>query len=373
MTLGTWGRMSGTSPHFGLTSTSNGSPNNVNPDPTDSAAYSGASGFDSIWRTWNSGVYVPTLGTYGSILYFGGGHGDYWGNGIVRYDLATRQYSMLTLPSTAGPLYSGAFLTNGLYNDGTPSPPHTYAYLIYAAQANAMVCLKSIEAVGAPFSGASAGVARPHIFDCSTLTWRLGATASGFECSSGGAACYDSLRDVAWCMEHDSGRWARFQGFSTDNGNGTYGSWTVYGQDSMDRYGQLRHDPVNDWLLYFELTGNALRRKDPNNPSTAYTTVTRSGTWPTLTTSGSVHWSSVLGGFVYHQNASGNVYLIQSANNWSSATATLLTVSTNGLAFNRSSSGDGQFGRSQTIEYGSRVVQMLAPDFNVPMLGMRLA
>lgn len=50
-------------------------------------------------------VYAPNLGTMGSFLYFGEGHGDGGGNGIKRYDIATR---LVSVYRASAPIYQHA-------------------------------------------------------------------------------------------------------------------------------------------------------------------------------------------------------------------------------------------------------------------------
>jgi hypothetical protein len=97
-------------------------------------AWSGTQGFGAIWGTWNSGAYAPTLGVFGSMLYFGGGHDGYFGNEIVRLDLSTRawSYQRTRSPVIVDLRYTGdtdsvnvAINTFGEWSDGTPYPNHT--------------------------------------------------------------------------------------------------------------------------------------------------------------------------------------------------------------------------------------------------------
>lgn len=55
-------------------------------------------GSTAILESWNSTTYVPTLGSLGSIIAWGGGHGDYLGNEVYRYDIATRLWSRILEP-----------------------------------------------------------------------------------------------------------------------------------------------------------------------------------------------------------------------------------------------------------------------------------
>ena len=60
---------------------------NANPAYPKAAPYHGNSGYNGIWVAWNSGVLAPSHGPCGAILYFGGGHADYWGNEVIALNL----------------------------------------------------------------------------------------------------------------------------------------------------------------------------------------------------------------------------------------------------------------------------------------------
>jgi hypothetical protein len=107
----------------------------ADPDPNSSAIYRGVQGFAAVWTVWNSGVYAPTVGTYGSMLFFGGANRAYDGNAIIAYDIAARTHRRLSEPALYSSLteISGDSNTvnanvsvDGGYPNGTPFPCHTY-------------------------------------------------------------------------------------------------------------------------------------------------------------------------------------------------------------------------------------------------------
>ena len=59
----------------------------ANPNYPHAPYYDGNIGFRGLWEAWNSGALAPNLGACGTILYFGGGHNDYWGNEVIGLDL----------------------------------------------------------------------------------------------------------------------------------------------------------------------------------------------------------------------------------------------------------------------------------------------
>lgn len=128
---------------------STNTPADIDPDPTNAAAYAGTDGLAAVWTVWNGGVLAPTLGDYGSLLMFGGGNQAYDGNGIVRYDLGTRLFSMLSEPlahktytkpgeagTNTGNTYvdvGGGYIGSPLGTAGeqTPAPIHIYAGCVF--------------------------------------------------------------------------------------------------------------------------------------------------------------------------------------------------------------------------------------------------
>ena len=377
MTLGKWEAISGNSPGLGLAATSSGTryASNVDPNPSRSQPYSGSSGFNSIFTAWGSSIFVPTLGSKGSLLFYGGGHRDYYGNCIVRFDIATRQWSLLSQPSTAGPFTAGALLTNGAYTDGTPSPPHPYQFLQYDPISNSLVCLKSISNINAPDTGNS-GVARPWMYDIDDAVWRRGPENTSLSCPSNGCACYDTTRHVFWTLDHAGGDFGQFNP-AGDNGNGTFGSWTSSLQSASFGSGSaIGHDPDTDRLIIFNYTTGTLWRKDPNNIATARVAVTQTGA-PSMVPLSPAEYSRELSGFVVMMAGTGNVYLVRTTNSWTSCTWTLLTTSTNGQNFSdiqdNGNPVNGINGRMRVAKYpGGAVLLYYVRTANDPVLSMRL-
>ena len=55
-------------------------------------------GSEAVLSAWNSTVFASDLGAMGSIIAWGGGHADYLGNEVYRYDIATRVCSLIVGP-----------------------------------------------------------------------------------------------------------------------------------------------------------------------------------------------------------------------------------------------------------------------------------
>lgn len=354
MDVGTWYTISGSSPDLELTATN--VPTAVNPDPTGSQPYNGNSGFGSIWSAWNSAAYAPDVGQSGSMLHYGGGHHDYYGNGIVRFDLATRTWSMLSMPSTAGPFSTGASTPNGEFLDGTPNPTHTYDFLQYDVASSSLICLQSTTTIG----GTSMSLAIPHLYSTVDDQWRRGATGTGIALSLGGGSSYDENRQGFWTVDIVGGEFGLYRPAGS-------GEWTIYSQSQpFNLYTALVYDPVLDVLLVIDGNGTVYR-KDPNDMSANRTTVSFSGA--TITNQSSWQYSHEMGGIVYHRRGTGEVYLVTTDDNYASATATSLTQSNNSKSF---SVQNGMYGRSRTVAFGEKVIQIASLMHNTPVLAMRL-
>lgn len=84
--------------------------------------------FDDIIESWNGGVFARRMGTSGTLLIYGGGHKNYWGNDTYGFDLESRTWRLVSKP------YTGSFsfdLPAGLFPDNTPGPIHTYNRVQY--------------------------------------------------------------------------------------------------------------------------------------------------------------------------------------------------------------------------------------------------
>jgi hypothetical protein len=119
-------------------------PSAVDPDPTNVAAYAGVSFFPSIWTSWGGGCFASELGSLGSLLMFSGGNRSYDGNEIVRFDVASRLFSLQTSPAAYSSLeeVSGDnsttnvnVSTSGGWPNATPFPIHTYGGVCFVPAA----------------------------------------------------------------------------------------------------------------------------------------------------------------------------------------------------------------------------------------------
>lgn len=192
---------------FGDASTNE--PADIDPDPTNAAVYAGVSGFLSVWDSWNGGVYAPTLGAYGSLLMFGGGNRSYDGNGVVRCDLESRLFSMLTSPAAYSSLeeVSGDNNTtnvnvsvNGAWPNGTPSPVHTYCTPTFIPAAGGGGTLGSFVFLNHLQNNVHITTSSFWMLDLSALTWSRWTPSQWFGPYNYNGMCYDASRNVAWLV-----------------------------------------------------------------------------------------------------------------------------------------------------------------------------
>jgi hypothetical protein len=292
---------------------------NVNPekDPVANPRFPGTAtfagnGFNGKWQAWNSGVFAPNLGSCGSILYYGGGHNDYWGNDITALNLCGGK--------SGGPLwqrlnnpYGGAFtwpLPNGMYPDGTPSPQHNYDGLAYDPVNNAMTVLTSMTS-----GPASTQVQTLWYFDTVAKQWHGPYPHKG---AYHGQSTYDSKRGLVWFQPEQAstpGAYGELTTFNVKTGALTYYGWPyMFGVGALDS--MMGYDPVRDKLVLtsFRVSGTVAER-DPANPTVGWKIIPQKNkpakVWGQNTMAWSnlrqawIIWSSAAGGTVYELKFTG--------------------------------------------------------------------
>ena len=194
---------------YGSVSLANAS--SIDPCPAGNCAYSGNSGFESLWISWNGGAYAPLLGEFGSMLFFGGGHFAYDGNCVAAYDVAARNWKLLSQPSNYNTRKSGDNDTtnvlvdeDGAYPDGTPFPNHTNMGCDYLPPTAGGGPLGSYVFMGHDNTGVNIRRSNLWRFDLQTRKWsrwtmpvRLGDLCS---------LVYDSKRRGLWWYAQENYR-----------------------------------------------------------------------------------------------------------------------------------------------------------------------
>lgn len=207
----------------------------LNSNYPNSAAYRGTSGFKSLWNAWNSGAYLPGIGPCGGIAYMGGGHADYWGNGVVALDLCGAAdggptWRRLTDPWVAPITWPAV---NGAWPDGTPSVPHTYDGLV-AGDGKLMLFTTQLTSVPAK-------VNQGYMLDIASGTWTsLGLSAGADQ----GASTWDATRHVAWFLSGATRDLTKF-----DPATRVFTPLPKAPADIARLDSMMGHDPVNDLLV----------------------------------------------------------------------------------------------------------------------------
>lgn len=122
------------------------------------AAIQGNSGCRSVIDAWNSGVADTRRNR---LIFWGGGHADYFGNEVYALDLKERTIVRLTEPSPV----TNVNECPEAYSDGRPSSRHTYGGLAYAPRQDAMFSF------GGSKSNCGAMSMAIWRFDLSSLAW----------------------------------------------------------------------------------------------------------------------------------------------------------------------------------------------------------
>jgi len=101
----------------------------------------------------------------GRVLFWGGGHGDYFGNEVYQFDLKTLSWERLTDPS---PKSTTECTTTGkihTFSDGEPKSRHTYDQMVYISDQN------KLWAHGGSICGPGSGIIDSWTFDPETKKW----------------------------------------------------------------------------------------------------------------------------------------------------------------------------------------------------------
>lgn len=170
-------------------------PSAIDPDPTNAAVYAGTDGFAAVWTAWNGGAFAPTLGSLGSLLMFGGGHAAYAGNAVVRFDIASRLFSLIGSPSAYG---EASVDGNGAFPDTRPYPNHTNMGIDWLPPAaGGAATVGSLVFIGHGQTGVT--ITNNVVWLCNLTTgawtsWVLPTDVGRFPCLA-----YDSSRHGLWC------------------------------------------------------------------------------------------------------------------------------------------------------------------------------
>jgi hypothetical protein len=358
--VGTWRRISGSSPDGGLSATN--TLQNVIPGSIPSNVF-GSSGPASVIHAWSGGAYASDLGSSGSLICYGGGHTDYEGNEVYRFDLATRTWSRL---SNA---YQGVSWprSSGIWPDGTPGVVHTYKQGGYHPGTKSYFCIRVQTNLDA------SELNKPVFFDTLTNTWRVGVQNSGGFISFGGYAVYDSSRDCIWGEGGDSG--GSFGRYAM-NGNGTAGTWTNFANKGNYGYQVATRDPVNDILIVARFTNGfsvpnnvaAIALASPGNSAIVLNTANN----PTTNAQCGWEWSETKLAVIYWDSGANVYQLKQGSGSFSSATWTYTNLTSGANTVTPTKDSRGTYNRFQLCKWGSVEVAIVVNDWAQPVYAFRI-
>lgn len=207
-TAGTWDELTGTTA------------DTVDPCPLNNCSYSGTEGFDAIIHSWSGGC----IDTYRKkFIIFGGGHGAYYGNEILTFDISSKTWARTTEPKSPivnGDLVGGAGTnTTGYYTDGSPAARHTYNLPQYDSVNDQMI-------VG--YAGATAGEAGGTYYNCDAYNFTSSAWATKTDPPTLGS--YGEAYQTLAAMDGSGNYWMIYAGLAPlMKFDPTANTWTTYG------------------------------------------------------------------------------------------------------------------------------------------------
>ena len=320
-----WYAISGDSPDLGLPATPPGTRYLIDNDPARDdrlnparsiterlrrmagrepvSPWRGAIGLCAITEAWNGAVYASQYGPLGSMIVFGGGHNDYFGSDVHAFDLASRQWRRISDGYTAGrdtEYGAGARYAESVYPDGSPLPPHTYAYVQYDPIGNDFILLKGQTELGP----AVKAVAIPHLFNLDTLRWRHGPRHPTAILNSGGWTTWDAARRLIWGHSGDEGGGDAFIAFSPDgeNADGTYGRWGEHFPNKLPgtaNHNAMQIEPARDLIVVSVHQHDSLYALDPAAPEREIVPLESVGAKPVLQRYATLEYAPTLRRLVY--------------------------------------------------------------------------
>lgn len=335
----TWCTIAGASPTHSLSATNTC----YAVAPSDHASRGDQSG---VMKAWCGGAFAKLLGTFGSFITMGGGHGDYQGNEVYRFDVDTRTWTRLSDPyPTDGDftgLTTGWWPADGAQVNGSPASIHTNQMVLCHPRRNSFWTF-----FGQTDSGSANANPLAGEFCLSTNIWSQRGTNPGTTALEGFSA-YDSRRDVFFY--HGGGSTHLF------THNVVSDTYTEYNpsNDSVLQisYSVADYDYNNDMIAVVNPNDSNLYGITPSAPATTVVNLTTSGK-PTITGQGGFGWSASLDAFYWHNGTSTDVYRVKKGYGpWQSATYTWTSMTSGSNAVTpESNEANGVFSKFQVIDY----------------------
>lgn len=351
----------------------------ANPDYPAAAPWHGNSGQKSVVTAWNGGAFASRFGKLGSLIAFGGGHNDYFGNEVYAFDLEQRRWSRVTNPYAAPRDVLTARYDGGAFPDGSPLPPHTYDYVDYHPASNSFVLLKGLQQLGV--SGGAISGAPAFLYDFGSRTWRRSPPAAAAYGSSGWSA-YDALRDVFWVNPPGATPQAGFRHLDPDgtNPDGSVGSWSESfgprksgGGDGMGAY-----DPSNDILVYtdFKKPPGAAYGVNLARPGDAPVELKLEGSAPELGAGHGWEWSDLRQALIYWPRSAGaEIHELRlRGTNWRDGpwVWTRLTRGTNSVVPEPMTADNGVYGRFRLVRFADAEIAIVVNRVDGPVYAFRI-
>lgn len=238
----------------------------VDPCPGGGCNYQGSDGFPDIMAGWSGGAYDIKRDR---LTLWGGGHGGYYGNLVIAFDVIAGQWSRLSEPST---IVSGDLAppnTTAYYADGKPSARHTYNYLQYVPETDSLMSLIT----GGTSGGSGVFGTWADKFNLATNTWSPAGTIPNVPEQSGEneIGAFSAIDAFGNCWVHTS----------TSGSNRLYkyvpstNTWTAHTQFVRGYYPSQGCTAAVDTKRNRMVTvgadndGHMFYRWDLNNPNTA--------------------------------------------------------------------------------------------------------
>ncbi len=218
-----------------------------------SPAPRGNTGPRSVMDAWSGGAYDTRRDR---LIVWGGGHLDYSGNELYAFDVRNLAWMRITEPTADNQVVPDAVR----YADSRPSSRHTYNYIQYSPEMDALVSLGVAASYGDHSSDRNSDSVDAFNFDSGSWEIKVTKPANGFRIGS--ISAHDALTGKLWhhgCLSDEAGLVA--YDHTTDTWSGPYG------QHYVEYYATAAIDPSHHVMV---ATGGAKNNKvlvwDLNHP-----------------------------------------------------------------------------------------------------------
>lgn len=323
-------------------------------------AWNGNTGQAGVISAWGGGAFATRFGPKGSLIIWGGGHQDYYGNEVYAFDLSTQLWSRLSNPYPT-PSFP---VSRGIWPDGSPSVPHTYGFAGYHPGTNSFVSLIT-QSNNTPGHDTI-----PVLFDLSARKWRIGPRNPSSGLVYGGWTVYDGSRDAWWGEGGDSG--GLFVHYKM-NGDGSAGAWTNYPAKFGALYSRAAIDPVHDVLLVTLFQhDDSIRAVDLKNPQNGDVTLRQGGSVPSREGAHGWEWSQARQSFIYWRKGANVHELKLTGSDWRTGVWTWSNLTSSANSVTPQDQPTGVFNRFRLVRYDDMELAVVVNSVNGPVYAYRL-